>query len=214
MADRSLILPELLGAYTAAVEALDLARRKKHPGEKIVPPEEIALLERAVAAAQDFAAQDLAGRLELAARLLDESSRAAIIAQKHTLKNAIRIGELCEAATVLFPGNYEEWLEARGIAKMTAWRWRKCWEHRARLLDDHPQLKTLTDAYVRLGLMPPPEPDDKPRLTERPPYQFRLVIDHARPIGQWPRIELDDFVRQTARVAELRQQAIARLAEF
>ncbi len=126
------------------------------------------------------------------------------------IDRAIALGELFEYAVHRYPGEYEVWLKANfpQVSTMTAWRFRNCYVNRAKLEAGDPALVDLKGAYVALGLLPAPE-EKKAGTTERTPhlYSLRLVVAADKPLTEWPKIELIEFVQQTDRIAELREEA-------
>lgn len=155
---------------------------------------------------------DLVARIRQKLETFEKSRALAVSACRHTVDRAIELGELFDEAAARFPGNYEEWCSAHfpGISKMTAWRFRQCWQQRDRILGD-PELATLKDAYVRLGLLPPPAPTDEAPPREPSLYTIKLSIDEGKPIDTWSPLDLREFLDQTARIADLRAQAESRL---
>lgn len=133
-----------------------------------------------------------------------------VSAGRVAIDRAIRLGEFFEHAVHRYPGEYEDWLQANfpDVSTVTAWRFRNCFANRARLESEAPTLVDLKSAYVALGLLPPPEDKQEPP-SERTPhlYSLRLVVAADKPLAQWPRMELIEFVQQTERVAQLREEA-------
>ncbi|MEQ1862233.1 MAG: hypothetical protein ABMA13_20135 [Chthoniobacteraceae bacterium] len=161
-------------------------------------------------------ADELIARIEQKLVTFHQARDLALSAGRHTLDRAIDLGELFEEAAQRYPGNYEEWLENHfpTVSKTTAWRWRQLFADRDRLLDGEPDLHRIKDAYVKLGLLPPPAEPDAARDREPGLYSFRLVVSAEKPIDTWSPLDLREFLDHTAKIAELREQAEARLKEI
>jgi len=161
-----------------------------------------------------LSSEALAGEIRLTLTNFVEARDLAVSAASHAVRRAITLGELFETAALRFPGNFTEWCETNfpDIGRMTVWRFRKVWRQRAQLMRDEPVPARLKDAYVALGMLPPPDQEPGNAEGTRPLYTFRLVVSGDKPIADWPKIDLIEFVDKTKPLADLRDQAMERLA--
>lgn len=159
---------------------------------------------------QKLTGPELIARIRHVLGEFHEATSLCISAGRVAIDRAIALGELFESAVHRYPGDYEDWLRANfpEVSTVTAWRFRNCFTNRDRLEAEAPTLTDLKSAYVALGLLPPPE--EKPAAPgDRTPhlYSLRLVVAADKPLAEWPRFELVEFVQQTERIAQLREEA-------
>jgi hypothetical protein len=138
-----------------------------------------------------------------------ETMPLAVAAIERALISSAQIGQLLEAIRDRHSGT--SWPEVFAklnlpISQSTADRYRQQWLNKDRVFfADAPTPLALTKAYRDAELLPQPEPAEKSDL---PPPPFRLtfsVLD--KPVEQWGREYVVDFLTRTERVEQLRKDA-------
>jgi hypothetical protein len=136
---------------------------------------------------------------------------AAMASIALALKSSAQLGQLLEEIHNRHKGT--SWTEVftklnLGISQSTADRYRQQWINRNRVFftEDHTPL-VLTKAYQHAELLPQPEPTAKPDL---PPPPFKLNFSFSdKPVAEWGREYVVDFLTRTEKVEKLRTEAKA-----
>ena len=147
--------------------------------------------------------------LEKIPRHESEVMPAAMASIALALKSSAQLGQLLEEIHNRHKGT--SWPEVfakldLGISQSTADRYRQQWINRDRVFftEDHTPL-ALTKAYQHAELLPQPEPSEKPQL---PPPPFKLNFSFSdKPVAEWGREYVVDFLTRTEKVEKLRVEA-------
>jgi len=145
-------------------------------------------------------------------------SRAVEIAQV-SLLYAMALGQVFDIAFRRHTGEFADWLRAASgedgegrskISTITAFRYRTLYLKRDMLFPkdgSEPTCRTLQEAYIKVGLLPAPQPADVPDIT---PPVFRLTFKTPEiPPDQWPPADRRDFLERTQPIVDLREKLAA-----
>lgn len=116
---------------------------------------------------------------------LRQAHAIAMSAGSMTVRYAVAMGQIFQEAFRRHQGEFGEWLRAAvgedpegnmRISVETARRWRTLYEKRDRLFpvgEEAPECRTMTEAYIKVGLLPAPAPDEHPNAGQK---IFRLTF--------------------------------------
>jgi len=139
---------------------------------------------------------------------------AAMASIAMALKSSAQLGQLLEEIHNRHKGT--SWPEVfaklnLGISQSTADRYRQQWINRDRVFFTEDQTPlALTNAYRHAELLPQPEPTVKPDLPP-PPFKLTFTISE-KPVAEWGREYIIDFLTRTEKVEKLRVEAKAFIA--
>lgn len=135
-----------------------------------------------------------------------------------TVRHAVALGQLFEEAIRRHEGGFGEWLEhttgedSEGnprICRMTAFRYRTLWKKRESLFPadgSEPECRSLTEAYIKVGLIPAPQQGSQ-EDANKPLFRLTFSVPKT-PIEDWPEADRLTFLQKSEPIAEMRARLL------
>lgn len=135
-----------------------------------------------------------------------------------TVQHACALGQLFSEMFRRHDGEFADWLQSLGedsegrprICEQTALRYRTLWAKRDQLFPPDgspPTCKSLTEAYIKVGLIPAPKPTEKGTISGSP---FRISFSPPKtPPEEWAPADRQAFLKATEQIMLIRQKVIA-----
>lgn len=156
--------------------------------------------------------------IELNTELLRFQAIAAS-AGSFTVRHAVALGQLFEEMFRRYEGEFGEWLrcavgedlEGRPrLSEDTARRYRTLWKKRDSLFPpdgSEPECKSLTEAYIKVGLIPAPvKSAESPSSVGQPLFKL-MYVSQADAMATWPKSELQALLDRTEPIVRDRERA-------
>jgi hypothetical protein len=163
--------------------------------------------------------KQLVAMLNIGGAKIGELTVIAISAASNALQYAVKCGQILEEAFRRHDGEFADWLacniaeKADGkklICEDTARKWRTLWRKRDQLYPPdggEPLARTITEAYIKLGLIP------EPIQTEPDPHAVKPVfhLTFSATVGdveKWPPAERRAFLTKAEPIVRAYERAL------
>ena len=161
----------------------------------------------------------LLSRIAAGETQLQNLCEIAISAASQSLRIAIALGQCFEQLFRRHEGEFSEWLagalpkKADGsdfISEETARKYRTLWRKRDQIFppdDSEPACRSLTEAYIKVGILPEPEESDRDPNN----VQSQLRLSYHLPDGDpetWPPAERRAFLTKAEPIVRAYQRAM------
>ncbi len=172
---------------------------------------------------RDIPDSQLAARINTQNFALVERVQIAATAASQAVWLAILIGQACEIAMARHEGDFGTWLKSvvahdpEGnplLSESTARKYRMLYRKRDLLFPadgSAPPPRNISEAYVKIGLMPEPEASERDEKSVRPLFRVNYTLPDV-PAEKWPAAEKRAFLERTQPIVDLREKLMSEVA--